>query len=63
MKKYNKKNSYYKHLKFDCGKDKPFYCNVGICGYSSNRKENVKKHIVMQHKLLGEVTDYIKKLQ
>ncbi|XP_050301565.1 zinc finger protein 449-like [Anthonomus grandis grandis] len=44
-KRYIKKNSLYKHVKFDCGNVKSWYCTYPDCNYTTNRKENLKKHL------------------
>lgn len=46
-KRYGKKNSLYKHLKYDCGQQRKFFCT--FCTYRSKRKENVKKHVCEKH--------------
>lgn len=47
-KTYNKPNSFYKHTKLDCGRQK-FSCIVKECRYQSTRKENIRRHIQQVH--------------
>ncbi|KAL3275254.1 hypothetical protein HHI36_020023 [Cryptolaemus montrouzieri] len=57
-KKYSKKNSLYKHLKFDCGEMRAFQCLHMGCQFRAKRKENLKKHVMFAHKISTENAVY-----
>lgn len=48
---YHLKNSLYKHLKFDCGVEKQFECQV--CGKQFSRKTSMRNHLFLVHKIVG----------
>ena len=45
---YRHKGSLSKHIKWECGVDKPFRCSV--CNYASKHKHNYLRHMVNIHK-------------
>lgn len=49
---YHLKNSLYKHLKFDCGVEKQFECQV--CHKAFSRKTSMRNHLFLVHKIVGK---------
>ncbi|KAK9730018.1 hypothetical protein QE152_g15555 [Popillia japonica] len=48
---YRRKNSYYLHVRYFCGKEPKFLCPIANCNYKGKLKQQVKQHLVGLHKL------------
>lgn len=48
---YHLKNSLYKHMKFDCGVEKQFECQV--CHKAFSRKTSMRNHVFLVHKQIA----------
>ncbi|RZB39181.1 hypothetical protein BDFB_000073, partial [Asbolus verrucosus] len=46
---YKYKHGLVQHVRYECGKEPQFRCPEPSCGYKSNRKFNLKIHIMSQH--------------
>jgi hypothetical protein len=49
-KMYTWKQGLLDHVRFVCGKDPQFHCN--ICNYKSHRKGNFTRHMISLHKVV-----------
>ncbi|KAF7272328.1 hypothetical protein GWI33_014877 [Rhynchophorus ferrugineus] len=49
LKPYTKWQSYYVHVKYDCGKKRLWKCLVANCVFRSTRTGNLKRHIMNIH--------------
>jgi hypothetical protein len=52
-KMYTWKQGLLDHLRFVCGKDPQFHCN--ICTYKSHRKGNFTRHMISLHKVVPQM--------
>lgn len=48
-KMYTWKQGLLDHVRFVCGKDPQFHCNV--CSYKTHRKGNLTRHMILLHKM------------
>lgn len=45
---YNYRSSLYRHLKYECGKDKSFQCS--LCSHRTKRQKDLNRHVAEVHK-------------
>lgn len=55
-KSYRYLASLQRHQKYECGKEKAFNCNY--CSHKSHRKDNLRVHMLEQHKVLIPTKQY-----
>lgn len=51
---YRHKSSLTKHLKYECGKEAQFLCQ--LCPYRAKQRPNLTSHILLRHSTLLEMT-------